>query len=143
MAPNRSTVGLASLYEQVARAVYEDRSPQSLQPAQWSTLRFFDRAGPKARTVTGLARYLNVTPGPASRAANALERRGLVEARQNPDDGRSLLFDLTDAGRRQLEEDPILGFAEALEELDDADRAAFQRVVLELSEKLGRRQKGA
>ncbi len=133
----RRLLGVAALYEQVARAVYEERGPRVLQPAQWSALRYFARAGSEARTVTGLARFLGVTMGPASRAVAALEKRGLLASRPHPRDRRSSLFDLTDAGQDKVRRDPLARLARALAEVDAADRNAFARVVVKLAETLG------
>lgn len=128
----RKLLAIASLYEQVARAIYEDRGPNALHPAQWSALRFFGRAGGEARTVTGLARFLGVTLGPASRAASSLERRGLIASKRNPADGRSVLFDLTPLGAENLRNDPLQRLATALKRLNDDELEDFQRVVTQL-----------
>lgn len=130
-------LGLAALYEQVARAIYEERGPKGLQPAQWSSLRFFGRAGREARNVSGLARYLGVTLGTASRAAAALARRGLIESRPNPRDGRGVMYDLTDAGVEALKRDPLLRLAGALENIPPDERAALARAVFKLAGDLG------
>jgi DNA-binding MarR family transcriptional regulator len=87
-------------------------------PAQWAALRFFDRAGVQACTVGGLAKYLGVTRGPASRTASSLVKRGLADTRVNPDDGRAQLFSLTEAGAEALSRDPLADLANAIEELD-------------------------
>ncbi len=134
---SRPASGLASLYEQVARAIYEERGPRALQPGQWSSLRYFERAGREARTVSGLARYLGVTLGTASRAAAALARRGLIQARANPKDGRSVMYDLTATGAAELDRDPLQRLAGAIQTIEPDDRAAFARVILMLADKLG------
>lgn len=110
--------GAAVLLEQIARAVYIGREGGDMFPAQWAALRFFDRAGVQACTVGGLARYLGVTRGPASRTASSLVGRGLVETRANPDDGRTQLFSLTEAGAETLARDPLADLAVAIDELD-------------------------
>ncbi|GFE64179.1 hypothetical protein KIN_12530 [Litoreibacter roseus] len=129
-------MGLAALHERVARAIYEERGPKVLQPGQWSALRFFERAGGEARTVTALSKYLGVTLGPASRAAAALERRGLISPSPNPKDRRGLIFELTEQGRAQLAKDPLKRFASALGAADDTDREAFSRVLFHLFDEL-------
>ena len=126
---DRKAVGLASLYEQVLRVVYEKRGPAELQPAQWSALRFFRRAGASARTVSGLANFLGVTMGPASRTARALQRRGFLTSSKNPKDARSIIFTLTGAGVSILKLDPLLRLARTLETLDTEDKAVFTRVI--------------
>lgn len=133
---HRKLYGLASLYEHVGRAIYGKQGRSDLQPAQWSALRFFQRAGVKARTVSGLARYLGVTMGPASRTARALERRGLLISQINPDDARSNLFTLTNVGADQLGRDPQIRLVAALETLEAGEFEALARLVSKLSTQL-------
>ncbi len=139
--PNRQLVGLASIYEQVARAVYEDRGPMVIQPAQWPVLRFLSLAGDRARTVTGIALFLDVKTSTASRAATALQRRGLVSSRQNPADRRSVLYSLTPLGREKLEQDPLYRLAGALGQIGEADLSTFSQVIVQLSDHLTQSKK--
>ncbi|MGB5559580.1 MAG: MarR family transcriptional regulator [Paracoccaceae bacterium] len=133
----RRLIGLATLYEQVVRSTYDKRGPSELQPAQWSALRFFQRAGTGARTVSGLAAYLGVTMGPASRAARALERNGLLVSERNPDDARSVIFTLTPDGAARLREDPLIRLVRALGKLDAPVQDALSQIVKDLSKSLG------
>ena len=132
----RKAAGLASLYEQVLRTVYEKRGPADLQPAQWSALRFFRRAGASARTVSGLANFLGVTMGPASRTARTLRRRGFLTSSKNPKDARSIIFTLTGTGNSILKMDPLLRLARAMEALDAKDQVVFTRVIGNLYDEL-------
>ena len=111
-------MGLAILLEQTARSIYDKRAPSDIHPGQWSALRFFARAGPKARTVAGLAKYLGVTRGPASRAAAALVKQGFLSSEENRDDRRSPIFSLTEAGRSVLKDDPIERLARVISRMD-------------------------
>ncbi len=133
---NRRLLGLASMFEQIVRASYERRGPSGLQPAQWSALRYFERAGASARTVSGLAKFMGVTMGPASRAARALERRGLLTSERSSADGRSVIYALTPLGLDELKDDPLLRLANALDRIDPAALAAISRSLLELSDAL-------
>jgi len=130
---HRRLYGLASLYEHVGRAVYDAQGRSDLQPAQWSALRFFQRAGAKARTVSGLAHYLGITMGPASRTTRALERRGFLASQTNPDDGRSSLFTLTCTGTEQLKTDPQRRLVAALETLDSKEIESFVGLISKIS----------
>lgn len=132
-APGRPAIALANLLEQTARNIYEDRGPAHLHPVQWSALRFFARANRSARSVAGLARYLGVTLGPASRTVGALRKNGLVDARKDPRDGRSSIISLTEEGRRVLERDPILRLAGAIEDLPGEHAAALGDCLARLS----------
>jgi DNA-binding MarR family transcriptional regulator len=116
-APGRPAVALATLIEQTARGIYEQRGPAHIHPVQWAALRFFARANRRARSVAGLARYLGVTLAPASRTVGALKKHGLVESMKDPGDARVSLISLTDAGKAVLTEDPIHGLARLLQGL--------------------------
>ena len=136
-ATNRRLLGMASLFEQLVRATYDKRGPTELQPAQWSALRYFERAGQRARTVSGLAKFMGVTMGPASRAAKALEGRGLLASQRDPNDARSLIFTLTPLGQGSLKSDPLKRLADALSDLTPDELGTMTRLLLELTEKLG------
>ena len=115
-------MGLAILLEQTARSIYEKRAPTDIHPGQWSALRFFTRAGRRARTVAGLANYLGVTRGPASRAASALVKQGYLSSVENKDDRRSPIFTLTKKGRSVLKDDPIKRLARVISKMEDGKK---------------------
>ena len=127
---------LAILYEKVARSVYRERGPLVLQPAQWSSLRFFGAAEESARTVSGLARHLDVTLAPASRAAGSLQRRGLIEPRPHPEDRRSQLYDITSLGQERLNDDPLKRLARAFERITAEDLAIFSQMLEQFAKDL-------
>ncbi|WP_165775629.1 MarR family transcriptional regulator [Paramylibacter kogurei] len=130
---NRTQLATAVLLEQVLRKTYVRLGPQELQPAQWSALRYFKRTYPEGGTVSELSKFLGVTAGPASRAAHALEQRGLLEARVNPEDKRSTLFCLTPQGKAKLVQDPMLALAQNIAELDPSDQDALAQTLLKLT----------
>lgn len=115
-------MGLAILLEQTARSIYDKRAPADIHPGQWSALRFFARAGRKARTVAGLANYLGVTPGPASRAASTLVNHGFLISEENKDDRRSPVFTMTRKGHSALEDDPIKRLARVISKMEDTEK---------------------
>ncbi|MGQ4512882.1 MarR family transcriptional regulator [Streptomyces sp. DW26H14] len=59
-----------------------------------------DRSGPT--TSSALAREAQITAQAMGATLGALRARGLVERRQDPDDGRRVVLTVTDAGRREL-----------------------------------------
>ena len=115
-------MGLGILLEQTARSIYDKRAPTDIHPGQWSALRFFAQAGRKARTVAGLANYLGVTRGPASRAASALVNHGFLISEENKDDRRSPVFTLTSKGRSVLKDDPIKRLARVISKMEDGEK---------------------
>ena len=122
---NSSDKGLSLLLEQCVRRAYDRDGPAELHPVQWAALRYFERAGSLTRTIAGLARFLGITKGPASRTTNRLVRRGYLRSEMNEADRRVPLISLTKAGRKALADDPILRLAESIGRLTAAEKAAF------------------
>ncbi len=116
---NRKALGVSLLMEQTARMIYDDKHPDALHPVQWSALRYFERAGTRTSTVTGLANFLGVTSAPASRTAASLIKRNLIISKPNPSDSRSKTYALTDEGKAALRNDPIRKFSSLMEGLND------------------------
>ncbi len=117
--------GLSLLLEQCVRRAYERGGSANLHPVQWAALRYYARAGRLTRTVAGLARFMGITKGPASRTTSRLVRRGYLLSEINEADRRVPFISLTEAGRNALQDDPILRLAESIGKLTVAERAAF------------------
>lgn len=129
--------GLALVLERMSRRVSGLIADSGMHPVQWSALRFLNRAGPRARTVGALARYQGSTPGPASRTVATLVRKGLVEMHGSTDDRRIKRLDLTDAGRKMLEGDPLHHIATSLGQLSPDQRAMVLQALDMILEELG------
>lgn len=71
-------------------------TPRDMSMTAASTLSTL-RGGP--RRITALATVQGVTQPSMTVIVGGLERDGLVERRRDPDDGRAMLVELTDAGR--------------------------------------------
>lgn len=86
-------------------------------------------------TLREIAKAAEVDPPAASVAVDRLERRGLVQRRPHPDDNRSKLVHLTDAGRQaaaaaqRILTDP----PPALAALNSGDLAALTRIFATLN----------
>ncbi len=65
-----------------------------------SALARLDRAGPS--TPSALARVEQISPQSMGATLGALEERGLIERRPDPDDGRRAVMSLTEAGHQTL-----------------------------------------
>jgi DNA-binding MarR family transcriptional regulator len=76
------------------------RAEVDLPMAQLEFLRTVDRRG--ACRVGDIAEDLDVTVGGTSKVVDRLEARGLVERAPNPDDRRSSLITVTEAGATAL-----------------------------------------
>lgn len=75
-----------------------------LAPNEYFTLMYLSETPDGCLRMGEVAAKTALTLGAVTRVVTLLERKGLVERRRSPDDGRSTLATLTDAGRRRLEE---------------------------------------
>ena len=126
---NRTDMAQALLLEQLVRLIYPERSPQDMHPGQWAALRYLGRANREACTVVGLARYLGITQGPASRAIGALERKTLIAGERDSQDRRVIRLTLTEAGEALLLQDPIERLATLIGGLSDDQRSTMTTVI--------------
>jgi DNA-binding MarR family transcriptional regulator len=78
------------------------RADHELPLGQYEFLRYIDSQG--TSRVYDLAREMAITVGATSKAVDRLEAAGRVRRTANPDDRRSSLVALTEAGRRLLAE---------------------------------------
>jgi DNA-binding MarR family transcriptional regulator len=85
--------------------------------------------------VQDLASRMLIEPSSATRAAQALEGRGLVVRRAHPADGRASLLELTDEGRAAAEQIEALlreVSDDLLSEVGPADRDRLPEIVAAL-----------
>lgn len=70
----------------------------------------------KGTPSTALGPKMGMEATSLSRILKTMEKRGLIERRANPNDGRSVLIHLTDFGRekRTYSKERVLGFNEAI-----------------------------
>ncbi|MDZ4736843.1 MAG: MarR family transcriptional regulator [Rhodospirillaceae bacterium] len=111
------TVRIADLVGQIGQSVRAARQASSLTPVQWETLRFLSLPNQPARNPSGLSTWLGLTKGAASQTVASLAKLGFILRLPDPRDGRGLTLDLTNAGRRMTQSDPLLAIARALANL--------------------------
>ena len=90
----RVTVGL------LVRRLRQVEGPGDLTLPERSALARLDRGGPA--TPSALARQEQISPQSMGATVAALEARGLVERRPDPEDGRRAVISVTGAGLRAL-----------------------------------------
>ncbi len=135
--PQTAPGTLAELLVHVGRSARGDEgAPARLTDAQWTALRFFARAIRASRTPSAFASFQATTRGTASQTIKTLEARGLLERRRSESDGRSVRFEVTQAGRAMLEADPLRHLMTAIADLPEADRAALARILPDLSARI-------
>ena len=97
--PDGPTLAIAALMEQLGRQVQNLCFTEELAPVQWAALRYFAKAGPVARTASGLAAYSGVNVSSASRTIRLLRSKGLATIAPDLDDNRIRRVVLTDLGK--------------------------------------------
>ncbi|MFO7920658.1 MarR family transcriptional regulator [Rhodobacteraceae bacterium W635] len=127
---------IAELLVHVGRLCRNEDGTSDLTAAQWTCLRFFARANGSTRTPSAFASFQATTRGTASQIIKGLETRGLIVRRRSESDGRSVRFDLTEAGRACLVDDPLGDLIALLEKLEAQERAAFLDTLSGLSSSL-------
>ena len=115
--------------EAVARLYMRAGFRDGLRPAQWQAMRFF--ADNPGQSLTEFARHRHSTTGSASVVVSALVKRGYL-ARQTRHTSRNVGIQLTDAGLRALEQDPIKDLIVALQGLPDAELESVQSALAHL-----------
>lgn len=86
----------------VGRRLRAEKSDADVSDAQYSVLALLDRAGPL--TLRDLSELERVRPPSMTKTVTALLELGLVSRAGDPEDGRRVLVDLTDAGRAAVRE---------------------------------------
>lgn len=142
VAPNRPrTAGTAAVASdlrvaitRLSRRLRAQRGAADLPEGQFVILSTLWRHGPMAPGA--LAEHEGVRPPSMTRAVNALCELGLVRKVGNPDDGRGVLVELTDAGRADVVETRRRRDAwltRQLAALPPEDRATVARAAVLLS----------
>ena len=108
---------------------WRNAEKSGLTSTQISILGFLKRRGPNR--VMALAKLVGITEATASRAISTLERKGLVEKRADPDDGRATRISLTATGIRLLSRQSEFPEAlmAALAGLDPIESTVLHRVL--------------
>lgn len=123
------TEGHEDLLLRFARIVAAEGYGRGLQPVQWQALTYLGAANRFSRTPTALTAWLGQTKGSVSQTIMALEQKGLVSRRQDPDDQRVVRLELTDAARAMLGAPPPSIGASMLSRLSGDERDAFMALI--------------
>ncbi|ARQ70507.1 MarR family winged helix-turn-helix transcriptional regulator [Streptomyces marincola] len=107
-----------------------------LEFPEFDVLASLRRSGPPYElTAGGLLRAAMVTSGAITNRLDRLERKGLIERRQDPDDRRAVRVRLTGAGFDLIDRavvDHVANEERMLAGLDPADRAALDALLRRL-----------
>jgi DNA-binding MarR family transcriptional regulator len=92
-------LSLVAANQRMTRLVERELAADGVDHAHYGTLSMLGAFGPLR--LTEVARELGVPLTTASDVVRRLEGQGLVRRRQNPEDGRSFLFELSARGDRE------------------------------------------
>jgi DNA-binding MarR family transcriptional regulator len=120
---------IAEILVHLGRAARGEDSDAALTPAQWTGLRFFARANRASRTPSAFASFHATTRGTASQTVKSLEQKGLLSRTRSEEDRRSVRFELTEAGRKALDRDPLRHLSTSISRLDPVLQAALARAL--------------
>ena len=94
--------GFLLTHDRIWRALEAGLAPLNVSMAEYSVLALLGEAGRDGMRMSELAERRLMSSGGFSRLADRLERRGLIERRRSPDDGRAFHAVLTRDGRALL-----------------------------------------
>ncbi|WP_199431242.1 MarR family winged helix-turn-helix transcriptional regulator [Qaidamihabitans albus] len=94
--------GFLVTHDRLWRSLEAGLAPLNVSMAEYSVMALLGEAGPKGMRMSELAERRLMSTGGFTRLADRLERRGLIERRRSPVDGRSFDAVLTREGRALL-----------------------------------------
>lgn len=97
-----SLLNEVGIIAQLSRAQLEQNSPDNLTMPQFAVLNHLSRRGETPSPMT-LATAFQVPKTSMTHTLASLEKRGLIEMHPNPEDGRSKLVQITNAGTSSLQ----------------------------------------
>jgi len=109
---------IAQLIERLGRLVASDYHADSFKPVQWQALLYLSQANVFSRNATALGEYLGITKGSLSQTLSTLEQRGLLRKRTDKKDKRLVHLELTAAGVRTLNDNPLLELSKSIGKLN-------------------------
>ena len=118
--------------ERLARLMRSASQTHGLNAAQWEALRYVSRANSFSNSPSALTRYLGATKGTTSQTLLSLIKKGAIAKVTRNDDGRSVVLELTEAGQKILEGDPLLSLDKAIADLGDKTSKRFAKGLGEL-----------
>jgi DNA-binding MarR family transcriptional regulator len=128
--PESGTSELRIALFRITRRLKQQRGSADLTDGQYAVLTTLAKHGPL--TPGALADHERIRPPSMTRTVNAVAELGLVRKVGNPDDGRQVVVELTEAGRTEIVETRRRRDAwltAQLDELPAADRETLRRAA--------------
>jgi DNA-binding MarR family transcriptional regulator len=128
---------LSEVFSSVARRLrgmsQETLAPWDISPSNLRALRVLSRHG--VMRLSELSDHLHIAPRSTTEVVDALETRGLIGRRPDPDDRRATLVELTEHGTSVLDAIRVARGTEAervFDRLSPADREHLSRILRQL-----------
>ena len=125
-------LAIALLMAKVVTDMHADGRTTTVQPLQWSILRFLTHATNVPKDLKSIASYLATTTSSVDQEVNKLERLGLVERGSDPQIDRSAQIEITEDGKVALAEDPIQKMARKIGALTENEREGLAKALRKL-----------
>jgi DNA-binding MarR family transcriptional regulator len=137
--PNNLAIDLRTAVMRTSRRLRVEATGEVITPGQYTVLAQLNGNG--AQTLRILAEREHVQAPSMTRIVNALADQGFVSRAANPDDGRQVHVDITDAGRAVLAEartQRTAWLAQRVAGLSEEDRLVLSRAAHILQEMSGK-----
>ncbi|TNB74610.1 MarR family transcriptional regulator [Arthrobacter sp. BB-1] len=139
IAPDTLAIDLRTAVMRTSRRLRVEATGDAITPGQYTVLALLNGSGPS--TLRELAKSEHVQAPSMTRIVNALAEMGFVSRAANPDDGRQVHINITDAGRVVLEEarnQRTAWLAQRVAGLSEEDRLVLSRAARIMQEMSGR-----
>ncbi len=137
--PDNLAIDLRTAVMRTSRRLRVEATGEVITPGQYTVLAQLNGNG--AQTLRTLAEREHVQAPSMTRIVNALAEQGFVSRAANPDDGRQVHVDITDAGRAVLAEartQRTAWLAQRVAGLSEEDRLVLSRAAHILQEMSGK-----
>lgn len=138
-APDTLAIDLRTAVMRTSRRLRVEATGDAITPGQYTVLALLNGNGPS--TLRDLAKSEHVQAPSMTRIVNALADQGFVTRSADPDDGRQVRVDITDAGRTVLEEarsQRTAWLAQRVAGLSEEDRVILSRAARIMQEMSGK-----
>lgn len=138
-APDTLAIDLRTAVMRTSRRLRVEATGDIITPGQYTVLAMLNGSGPS--TLRALAESEHVQAPSMTRIVNALADQGFVTRNADPDDGRQVRVDITDAGRAVLAEarnQRTAWLAQRVAGLSEDDRLTLSRAARIMQEMSGR-----
>ncbi|UKA76375.1 MarR family winged helix-turn-helix transcriptional regulator [Arthrobacter sp. FW306-07-I] len=138
-APDTLAIDLRTAVMRTSRRLRVEATGDAITPGQYTVLALLNGNGPS--TLRDLAKSEHVQAPSMTRIVNALADQGFVTRSADPDDGRQVRVDITDAGRTVLEEarsQRTAWLAQRVAGLSEEDRLILSRAARIMQEMSGK-----